>query len=69
MYTKYQNGIHSVESWNNRLNFNHSNNFIFRKEAQTWLSTGWYTIIAALDICQEVTVYGMADENYCTRNG
>ncbi|XP_071792414.1 alpha-N-acetyl-neuraminyl-2,3-beta-galactosyl-1,3-N-acetyl-galactosaminide alpha-2,6-sialyltransferase-like [Asterias amurensis] len=38
-----------------------------KKEAQTWLSTGWYTLVAALDICKEVIVYGMADENYCSR--
>ncbi|XP_038047877.1 alpha-N-acetyl-neuraminyl-2,3-beta-galactosyl-1,3-N-acetyl-galactosaminide alpha-2,6-sialyltransferase-like [Patiria miniata] len=37
-----------------------------RKEAQTWLSTGWYTLIAAIDICKEIVVYGMANEDYCT---
>ncbi|XP_022098414.1 alpha-N-acetyl-neuraminyl-2,3-beta-galactosyl-1,3-N-acetyl-galactosaminide alpha-2,6-sialyltransferase-like isoform X2 [Acanthaster planci] len=36
-----------------------------RQEAQTWLSTGWYTLIAAMDICKDIVVYGMADEKYC----
>ncbi|KAJ8028039.1 Alpha-N-acetylgalactosaminide alpha-2,6-sialyltransferase 5 [Holothuria leucospilota] len=34
-------------------------------ETNTWLSTGWYSMLAALDICKELHVYGMVDENYC----
>ncbi|XP_072171319.1 alpha-N-acetylgalactosaminide alpha-2,6-sialyltransferase 3-like [Diadema setosum] len=37
-------------------------------DTNTWLSTGWYTILAALDMCEEVHMYGMVDENYCQRN-
>ena len=34
-------------------------------EANTWLSTGWFTMVAAMDICQEIVVYGMAHEDFC----
>ncbi|XP_072035295.1 uncharacterized protein [Amphiura filiformis] len=34
-------------------------------EANTWLSTGWFTMVAAMDICNEITVYGMAHEDFC----
>ena len=37
-----------------------------RQQANTWLSTGWFTMLAAVDICNEITVYGMADDDYCT---
>lgn len=48
---------------------------IFEKETgkpkyntNTWLSTGWFTMLAALDMCEELHVYGMVHENYCKTN-
>ncbi|XP_071847524.1 alpha-N-acetylgalactosaminide alpha-2,6-sialyltransferase 3-like isoform X2 [Apostichopus japonicus] len=48
---------------------------IFEKETgkpkyntNTWLSTGWFTMLAALDMCEELHVYGMVHENYCDEN-
>lgn len=37
-----------------------------RQQANTWLSTGWFTMLAAMDICNEITVYGMANDDYCS---
>ncbi|XP_063955275.1 alpha-N-acetyl-neuraminyl-2,3-beta-galactosyl-1,3-N-acetyl-galactosaminide alpha-2,6-sialyltransferase-like isoform X1 [Lytechinus pictus] len=37
-------------------------------DTNTWLSTGWYTILLALNMCEEVHMYGMVNENYCERN-
>lgn len=36
-----------------------------RYNTNTWLSTGWFTMLAALDMCEELHVYGMVHENYC----
>ncbi|XP_003728387.2 uncharacterized protein LOC100144872 isoform X2 [Strongylocentrotus purpuratus] len=38
---------------------------ITRKDAKTWLSTGWMTLLFALDVCQKVDVFGLVPENYC----
>ncbi|XP_041465066.1 alpha-N-acetylgalactosaminide alpha-2,6-sialyltransferase 3-like [Lytechinus variegatus] len=37
-----------------------------RQQANTWLSTGWFTMLAAMDICNEINVYGMANDDYCS---
>ncbi|XP_072032908.1 alpha-N-acetyl-neuraminyl-2,3-beta-galactosyl-1,3-N-acetyl-galactosaminide alpha-2,6-sialyltransferase-like [Amphiura filiformis] len=42
---------------------------IYSYEANTWLSTGWFTMVAAMDICDEITVFGMAYDDYCQQNG
>ncbi|XP_071950726.1 alpha-N-acetyl-neuraminyl-2,3-beta-galactosyl-1,3-N-acetyl-galactosaminide alpha-2,6-sialyltransferase-like [Antedon mediterranea] len=36
-----------------------------RKEARTMLTTGWYTMVFAIEVCPSITVYGMAYESYC----
>ncbi|XP_072039990.1 alpha-N-acetylgalactosaminide alpha-2,6-sialyltransferase 3-like isoform X1 [Amphiura filiformis] len=48
---------------------------IFEKETgknkvdtSTWLSTGWYTFLLALDMCEEISLYGFVSENYCREN-
>ncbi|XP_033097066.1 uncharacterized protein LOC117101236 isoform X2 [Anneissia japonica] len=38
---------------------------ISRREARTWLSTGWMTLLFAMDICEKIHVYGLVPENYC----
>ncbi|XP_071799884.1 uncharacterized protein [Asterias amurensis] len=35
------------------------------KEANTWLSTGWMTLLFAIDVCDQIDIYGLAEENYC----
>lgn len=40
---------------------------ITRGQANTWLSTGWFTMIAALDICGRVTVFGMVPKDHCEK--
>ncbi|XP_022086261.1 alpha-N-acetyl-neuraminyl-2,3-beta-galactosyl-1,3-N-acetyl-galactosaminide alpha-2,6-sialyltransferase-like isoform X2 [Acanthaster planci] len=37
-----------------------------RSQAKTWLSTGWYTILLAIDSCKQINVFGMIYEDYCT---
>ncbi|XP_022091994.1 alpha-N-acetylgalactosaminide alpha-2,6-sialyltransferase 6-like [Acanthaster planci] len=34
----------------------------------SWLSTGWFTLMIAVDICQETHVYGMVTSDYCANN-
>ncbi|XP_011684173.1 alpha-N-acetyl-neuraminyl-2,3-beta-galactosyl-1,3-N-acetyl-galactosaminide alpha-2,6-sialyltransferase isoform X2 [Strongylocentrotus purpuratus] len=41
---------------------------ISRAKSHTWLSTGLFTMLFALQACDNVTVYGMVDENYCKAN-
>ncbi|KAM9326946.1 alpha-N-acetyl-neuraminyl-2,3-beta-galactosyl-1,3-N-acetyl-galactosaminide alpha-2,6-sialyltransferase [Gastrophryne carolinensis] len=36
-----------------------------RAMSGTFLSTGWFTMILAMELCEEVYVYGMVSENYC----
>ncbi|XP_041475484.1 uncharacterized protein LOC121423990 isoform X2 [Lytechinus variegatus] len=38
---------------------------ITRKDAKTWLSTGWMTLLFALDVCHKIDVFGLVPENYC----
>lgn len=36
-----------------------------RIQTGTFLSTGFFTMILAIDMCDSIHVYGMIDENYC----
>ncbi|XP_064416187.1 alpha-N-acetylgalactosaminide alpha-2,6-sialyltransferase 5 [Latimeria chalumnae] len=36
-----------------------------RKVSNTWLSTGWFTMIIAIELCDRIAVYGMAPPNFC----
>ncbi|KAM5148122.1 alpha-N-acetylgalactosaminide alpha-2,6-sialyltransferase 5 [Mantella aurantiaca] len=36
-----------------------------RKISNTWLSTGWFTMSIALELCNTVNVYGMVPPDYC----
>lgn len=38
-----------------------------RQKSQSWLSTGWFTMVIAIEICDEIKVYGMVPPNYCGR--
>lgn len=31
----------------------------------SYLSTGWFTLILAMDMCKEIRVYGMINDTYC----
>ncbi|XP_071950728.1 alpha-N-acetyl-neuraminyl-2,3-beta-galactosyl-1,3-N-acetyl-galactosaminide alpha-2,6-sialyltransferase-like [Antedon mediterranea] len=37
-----------------------------REETKTMLTTGWYTMVFAMEFCPSMTVYGMAYENLCS---
>ncbi|XP_071951396.1 alpha-N-acetylgalactosaminide alpha-2,6-sialyltransferase 3-like [Antedon mediterranea] len=39
-----------------------------RAKTNTWLSTGWFTMMVALDMCDEIHVYGMIPEDFCAKN-
>ncbi|XP_033127105.1 alpha-N-acetyl-neuraminyl-2,3-beta-galactosyl-1,3-N-acetyl-galactosaminide alpha-2,6-sialyltransferase-like [Anneissia japonica] len=39
-----------------------------RTQARTWLSTGWYTMLLAIDACDSINVYGMVDDTYCRKH-
>nr|BAI77453.1 sialyltransferase 3 [Hemicentrotus pulcherrimus] len=43
----------------------HHETELTRRQARTWLSTGWYTMLLAMDVCDEINVYGMVSEDYC----
>ncbi|XP_022083657.1 alpha-N-acetyl-neuraminyl-2,3-beta-galactosyl-1,3-N-acetyl-galactosaminide alpha-2,6-sialyltransferase-like [Acanthaster planci] len=36
-------------------------------KTRSWLSTGWFAMMLAVDLCQEVHVYGMVPADYCAR--
>lgn len=38
-----------------------------RMETGAFLSTGFFTMILAMDLCDSIHVYGMIDDNYCSR--
>ncbi|KAL9845522.1 LOW QUALITY PROTEIN: alpha-N-acetylgalactosaminide alpha-2,6-sialyltransferase 5 [Geothlypis trichas] len=36
-----------------------------RKISNTWLSTGWFTMSIALELCDRINVYGMVPPDFC----
>ncbi|KAM6431210.1 alpha-N-acetylgalactosaminide alpha-2,6-sialyltransferase 6 isoform 1-T2 [Liasis olivaceus] len=47
---------------------------LFRKEtgkdrliSRSWLSTGWFTMVIAVELCDRLHVYGMVPPSYCTK--
>nr|XP_021507457.1 alpha-N-acetylgalactosaminide alpha-2,6-sialyltransferase 5 [Meriones unguiculatus] len=36
-----------------------------RKISNTWLSTGWFTMTIALELCDKIDVYGMVPPDFC----
>ncbi|XP_022087682.1 alpha-N-acetyl-neuraminyl-2,3-beta-galactosyl-1,3-N-acetyl-galactosaminide alpha-2,6-sialyltransferase-like [Acanthaster planci] len=43
----------------------HNETGITRTQAKTWLTTGWHTMLLALDMCDDLIVYGMVYGDYC----
>lgn len=39
--------------------------FFCRIQSGSYLSTGWFTLILAMDMCKEIHVYGMINDTYC----
>ncbi|XP_053105791.1 alpha-N-acetylgalactosaminide alpha-2,6-sialyltransferase 5 isoform X3 [Hemicordylus capensis] len=39
-----------------------------RKISNTWLSTGWFTMSIALELCDRIDVYGMVPPDFCRAN-
>ncbi|XP_058380114.1 alpha-N-acetylgalactosaminide alpha-2,6-sialyltransferase 6 isoform X1 [Diceros bicornis minor] len=37
-----------------------------REKSHSWLSTGWFTIVIAVELCDHVHVYGMVPPDYCS---
>ncbi|XP_034633993.1 alpha-N-acetylgalactosaminide alpha-2,6-sialyltransferase 5 isoform X3 [Trachemys scripta elegans] len=40
-----------------------------RKISNTWLSTGWFTMTIALELCDRINVYGMVPPDFCRTGG
>ncbi|XP_023671706.1 alpha-N-acetylgalactosaminide alpha-2,6-sialyltransferase 3 isoform X3 [Paramormyrops kingsleyae] len=40
-----------------------------RIQSGSYLSTGWFTLILAMDMCKEIHVYGMINDTYCRTEG
>ncbi|KAF3691005.1 Alpha-N-acetylgalactosaminide alpha-2,6-sialyltransferase 5 [Channa argus] len=38
---------------------------IDRKSSNSWLSTGWFTMAIALELCERINVYGMVPPDFC----
>lgn len=38
-----------------------------RQKSHSWLSTGWFTMVIAIEICDSIKVYGMVPPNHCVR--
>uniref|UniRef100_A0A3Q3MQ61 Alpha-N-acetylgalactosaminide alpha-2,6-sialyltransferase 6 n=1 Tax=Mastacembelus armatus TaxID=205130 RepID=A0A3Q3MQ61_9TELE len=39
-----------------------------RQKSHSWLSTGWFTMVIAIEICDNIKVYGMVPPNYCGKS-
>ncbi|XP_072039988.1 alpha-N-acetyl-neuraminyl-2,3-beta-galactosyl-1,3-N-acetyl-galactosaminide alpha-2,6-sialyltransferase-like [Amphiura filiformis] len=37
-----------------------------RLKSNSWLSTGWFTMLFAVNMCDSITVYGLPDGNQCS---
>ncbi|XP_057674678.1 alpha-N-acetylgalactosaminide alpha-2,6-sialyltransferase 6 isoform X1 [Corythoichthys intestinalis] len=37
-----------------------------RQRSNSWLSTGWFTMVIAIEICDNIQVYGMVPPNFCS---
>ncbi|XP_038020925.2 alpha-N-acetylgalactosaminide alpha-2,6-sialyltransferase 6 isoform X1 [Anas platyrhynchos] len=37
-----------------------------REKSRSWLSTGWFTMVIAVELCDTIHVYGMVPPNYCS---
>ncbi|PWA30019.1 hypothetical protein CCH79_00009689 [Gambusia affinis] len=38
-------------------------------QSGSYLSTGWFTLILAMDMCKEIHIYGMINDTYCRTEG
>ncbi|KAM4739770.1 alpha-N-acetylgalactosaminide alpha-2,6-sialyltransferase 5b [Anableps anableps] len=38
---------------------------IDRKSSNSWLSTGWFTMAVALELCDKINVFGMVPPDFC----
>ncbi|XP_039618498.1 alpha-N-acetyl-neuraminyl-2,3-beta-galactosyl-1,3-N-acetyl-galactosaminide alpha-2,6-sialyltransferase [Polypterus senegalus] len=38
-----------------------------RMKSGTFLSTGFFSLILAMDLCESISVYGMVDQGYCSQ--
>ncbi|XP_074546271.1 alpha-N-acetylgalactosaminide alpha-2,6-sialyltransferase 6 [Halichoeres trimaculatus] len=38
-----------------------------RQKSHSWLSTGWFTMVIAVEICDNIKVYGMVPPSYCVK--
>ncbi|XP_034565988.1 alpha-N-acetylgalactosaminide alpha-2,6-sialyltransferase 6 [Notolabrus celidotus] len=38
-----------------------------RQMSHSWLSTGWFTMVIAIEICDNIKVYGMVPPNHCLK--
>lgn len=36
-----------------------------RQKSQSWLSTGWFTMVIAIEMCDNIKVYGMVPPSHC----
>ncbi|KAG7499400.1 hypothetical protein JOB18_036704 [Solea senegalensis] len=36
-----------------------------RQKSHSWLSTGWFTMVIAIETCDNIKVYGMVPPSYC----
>ncbi|XP_013862038.1 alpha-N-acetylgalactosaminide alpha-2,6-sialyltransferase 6 isoform X2 [Austrofundulus limnaeus] len=46
-------------------NLFHSETGRDRQKSHSWLSTGWFTMVIAIEICDNIKVYGMVPPSYC----
>lgn len=37
----------------------------FRRSSNSWLSTGWFTMAIALELCDRTNVFGMVPPEFC----
>lgn len=36
-----------------------------RMKSGTYLSTGWFTMVLAMELCEQIHIFGMISDGYC----
>lgn len=42
---------------------------LYRLKSGSFLSTGWFTMILAMELCEQISVFGMVSDSYCRCGG
>ncbi|XP_072045288.1 uncharacterized protein [Amphiura filiformis] len=64
-YKDFRCYLGTEDTMNRNLNLFYNELGISRDKITLWLSTGWTTMLFALEVCNKIDVYGMVYDGYC----